>query len=158
MSTPYNLTTLAEQIYDSELMIGGTAQERSDEIPIITSWLEAHVGELNTLLNTNFVADSGEVDGFKQEESAILREMYVIQYYKKQSRSVLRQADDSANSLDFSELREGDSVVKRSSKRDHLKDYKSLISHSQDTLNKLISNYNTYQSPPSQVVEKDSYN
>lgn len=158
MHANYSLSTLAAQIYDSELDIGGTAAERDAELIIIESWLAAHVGEVNTLLNTSFTVSGGEVVGFHEEEAAILRELYVIQYYKKQTRSVLKQADDSANSLDFSELREGDSVVKRSSKRDHLKDYKSLIMHSQQILDKLIANYNTYQSPPSQVIEKDSYN
>tara|TARA_A200000159_G_scaffold149481_1_gene158048 strand:+ start:10379 stop:10855 length:477 start_codon:yes stop_codon:yes gene_type:complete len=158
MHANYSLAELAAQIYDAELVIGGTGAERDAELVIIQSWLEAHVGEVNTLINTSFTVSNGEVEGFHEEEAGILRELYVIQYYKKQSRSVLKQADDSSNSLDFSELKEGDSVIKRSSKRDHLKDYKSLMLHSQQTLDKLIANYNTYQSPPSQVIEKDSYN
>ena len=67
-------------------------------------------------------------------------------------------ADDASNSLDFEELREGDSVIKRNSKRDQLKDYMALIKEANEALDILVSKYNTYQSPPSQIIEKGSYN
>ena len=110
------------------------------------------------LLNTSFAADNGIISSFGEEEAVILKKLYVIQYYKKQSRVVLREADDASNSLDFEELREGDSVIKRNSKRDQLKDYMALIKEANEALDILVSKYNTYQSPPSQIIEKGSYN
>ena len=158
MSREYPTLEMATHLYDNELLLDSTEPARTDEINIIQSWLEAHIGELNMLLNTSFAADNGIISSFGEEEAVILKKLYVIQYYKKQSRVVLREADDASNSLDFEELREGDSVIKRNSKRDQLKDYMALIKEANEALDILVSKYNTYQSPPSQIIEKGSYN
>ena len=74
----YSLTKLAEHIYDVEFDFGplfsdrypDEAAARAGEVPIIADWLEAHVGELNTLIYTDFAAANGEVsDPFGDEEN-----------------------------------------------------------------------------------------
>jgi len=158
MSKSYPTLEMATYLYDKELMLENIEPARTNEIDIIRSWLEAHLGELNMLINTSFAVEGGIISSFGEEEAVILKKLYVIQYYKKQSRVVLREADDASNSLDFEELREGDSVIKRNSKRDQLKDYMALIKEANGSLDVLVSKYNTYQSPPSQIIEKGSYN
>jgi len=148
------LSDLATQIYDSELCFTESAEERAAEIVLITAWLEAHLGELNTLINTNF--ELTDLSLILQEEKSILREMYLLQYYRRQSRNVLRLVDGSQGELDFHTIREGDSVITRTNKSEIAKNYRSLISHTQQKLDALVHSYNMYASKPGQISGDDA--
>lgn len=150
------LSDLSEQIYDSELGFEDGDDARNKEIALIESWLDAHVGELNTLLNTSFVSVSGEIENFKGEEEAILREMYMYNYYRKHNRNVLRLVDGSVSELDFQTIREGDSVITRSNKSEVAKNYRMLMAQTQERLDNLVHVYNLYASKPSQVTGDDA--
>ena len=148
----YSLTKLAEHIYDVEFDFGplfsdrypDEASARIGEVPLIADWLEAHVGELNTLIYTDFRAANGEVeDPFGDEESAILIEMYCYQYYRKQGRLKLRSGDSTvASSSTFQSIREGDSEIVMpsgtASQSDH-KIYRMLMIQSKENLEKLVA-------------------
>ena len=107
------LSALAESIWDSEFYwredlkdtrYATAEEERAAEVVIIADWLDAHLGELNVVINTNFSSnDLGEVADMQDEESAILREMYLFNYYRKQSRNTLRALDGSTamDGIDF---------------------------------------------------------
>ena len=57
------LSSIAEYIFNTEFgwseeytdsQYGSLAEERQKEVILITDWLDAHVGELNILINTDF--------------------------------------------------------------------------------------------------------
>ncbi|MBN86529.1 MAG: hypothetical protein CL885_03300 [Dehalococcoidia bacterium] len=148
------LSDLAEQIYDHELGFGEVGDARQVEVDMIEAWLDAHLGELNTLINTSF--RNTDLSLFKEEEGAILREMYLINYYRKHGRNVLRLIDGSTNELDFQTIREGDSVITRTNKSEIAKNYRLLMSNSQERLDKMVHAYNMYRSKPSQVTGDDA--
>ena len=150
------LSDLSEQIYASELGFEDGDDARTKEIALIESWLDAHIGELNTMLNTSFESVDSEIENFKGEEESILREMYMYNYYRKHSRNVLRLVDGSVSELDFQTIREGDSVITRSNKSEVAKNYRMLMFQAQERLDKLVHTYNIYASPPSQVTGDDA--
>ena len=66
------LSSIAESIFDEEFYwkeelkdtrYSSGAEEREKEILIIADWLDAHLGELNIMINTSFVSDNGVVEG-----------------------------------------------------------------------------------------------
>lgn len=162
------LSSIAESIWDYEFYwkeeLRGTQystaeEERLTEVDIITDWLDAHLGELNIMINSNFESANGEVADFKKEESSILKEMYLLNYYRKQSRNLLRSIDGSADSTpDFQTIREGDSVITMNAggKQGIARNYRMLMQESQDRIDKLVHSYNMYQSKPSQVSGGDA--
>lgn len=162
------LSLIAESIWDYEFYwkeelkgseYSSAAQERQIETEIIADWLDAHLGELNLMINTNFKSEAGDVDGLAQEEASILTEMYLLNYYRKQSRNLLRSIDGSTDStVDFQSIREGDSVITMNTggKQGIARNYRVLMQESQDRIDKLVHSYNMYQSRPSQVSGDDA--
>ena len=162
------LSSIAESIFDEEFYwkeelkdtrYSSGEEEREKEIVIITDWLEAHLGELNLMINTNFAAENGVVPDLKSEESAILREMYMMNYYRKQGRNLLRTIDGSAASLNFKTIREGDSVITAASigeKQSVARSYRMLMEDAREKIEKLVHSYNMYQSKPNQVSGNDA--
>ena len=71
------LSDLAEQIYDTEFYFrddlidsrySSPEQARAAEVVLIQDWLDAHLGEMNVLLNAAFTSDNGDVENLKIEE------------------------------------------------------------------------------------------
>ena len=162
------LSSIAESIFDAEFYwkaelkdtrYSTPEEEREKEILIIADWLEAHIGELNIMINTHFEAVDGAVD-FHEEESAILREMYMMNYYRKQGRNMLRQLDGSTATATFSfkTIREGDSMITAPSMSENqavARSYRLLMNDSRQAIEKLVHNYNMYRSKPNQVSGDD---
>jgi|TARA_B110000495_G_scaffold113285_1_gene98024 hypothetical protein len=167
----YSLTSLAEYIYDVEFDFGelfrdkyaDAAAARTGELPLISDWLEAHVGELNVLIYSSFNSVNKEIENFKQEEGSILLEMYMFNYYRKMGRLALRAKDTTmaGSVLDFKSLQEGDSVITMpepssgGGSSDLPKHYRLLMEQSRDNLEILVAQYNSLHSPPSQVSGDD---
>ena len=76
---------IATRVYDNEFGDAPTQLEREFRIESISGWLEANVGQFNNLTYQSF----GTGDSFLQEEESILTQLYLKDYYNKQSRSVL---------------------------------------------------------------------
>ena len=162
------LSDLAEQIYDTEFYFrddlidsrySSPEQARAAEVVLIQDWLDAHLGEMNVLLNAAFTSDNGDVENLKIEEQNILREMYMFNYYRKQGRNLLRSIDGTTHiDIDFQTIREGDSVITRAvnSKQEVVKNYRMLMLQAQENLDKLVHKYNMYQSKPRQVTGRDA--
>ena len=145
-----------EELKDTRYSSG--AEEKEKEVLIIADWLEAHLGELNIMINTNFSSDGGNVEGLNNEERAILREMYMMNYYRKQGRNLLRTIDGSAAGVNFKTIREGDSVITAPSigeKQSVARSYRMLMDDSRQKIEKLVHAYNMYQSKPNQVSGED---
>jgi len=136
----------------------------------ISGWLQNNVGELNVLINTCF---SGANPGFGLEEEAIYRQVFLKNHYARASRNALRGISSSSSSSssgtselvmsDWTELRDGDSLIKRvattatpATKADTSRVYKSFADTSIAELKDLVYKYNLYHSSPRQVAGKDS--
>jgi uncharacterized protein YnzC (UPF0291/DUF896 family) len=160
------LSSLAEQLYDTEFYFrsdlidsrySSPEQARTTEVVMIGDWLDAHLGEMNILINTSFTSDSGDVAGLEIEEQNILREMYMHNYYRKQSRNLLRSIDGTTSvDIDFQTIREGDSVITRSNKSELARNYRMLMSQAQDNIDRLVHKYNMYKAKPTQVSGDDA--
>ena len=137
----------------------------------ISGWLQNNVGELNVLINTCF---SGARPGFGLEEEAIYRQIFLKNHYARSSRNALRGISSSSSSSsssgtselvmsDWTELRDGDSVIKRvattaspATKADTSRVYKSFADSANTELKDLVYKYNLYHSAPRQVAGKDA--
>ena len=154
---------LATEIYDYEFGYE-TGDARITEISLVSGWLYGHLGELNTYIFTCF---SGEnPNKFDLEAQAILKEMYICEWYRKEHRNQLRGVGSSSTtetsvSNDWEVIREGDSMIKRktSAKGETskvVKNYQDAIDASTQRFKDLVYAYNLYGANPSQVVGKDS--
>ena len=152
------ISQIATYIWVSELD-GDSADTTS--IAKIVDYLEVNVGQLNILLNTAF--EVGGTPELLDEEAAILIQLYLRDYYKKKSRTVLHSVATSSGSSggtsEWTELKEGDSVIKRvatlaspSQKTAMSKSYQSLSSQANEELKGLVQKYNLYMGKPRQVI------
>ena len=122
----------------------------SPSIASISGWLENNLGKLNTALYTRFSGVNGEVSGLLLEEQNIYKQMYLYDYYTKQTRNTIRGIADDTNGNILS-VRDGDNAITFVNKNEVSKVYKSLARDSYDALETLIGNYNSFQASPRQV-------
>lgn len=133
--------------------------ERNDKdhpISFVSGWLDANVGLLNGYANEEFVVTGAGYfsPSLEPVEKAIFTTLYVIDYYDRMSRKALH---GSLNSYaDWTTLREGDSVIQKSSKHAVSRTFKDFRDAAKDTLKDLVQNYNIYKSSPLQVAGADS--
>lgn len=184
------LGQIAEYIWDNEVGDGvvATPEFISTEKRKIADYLEINVGTLNMLINSEFCVDksfstiSPSTEGWEtggrtklvvppldKEESSILIQLYLRDYYKKKARTVLNESSSSSEQegtpgqvSDWTELREGDSVIKRvatvaspAQKTNQSKSYQSLSVNAGNELDSLVQKYNLYLSKPRQVIPKN---
>jgi hypothetical protein len=155
--TPYFVSTVATGIYRDEF----DSDTGYQSISQISGWLENNVGLLNTQIYTAF-SGSGTADGdtaiqgtgkFLYEEADIFKQLYLVEYYKKKTRSVLKGIDSS---VDFITLRDGDSTITRTNKNEIAKTYRGLANDAQARLDALTAKYNIYGAVPVQVAGADA--
>ena len=150
--------------------------EQKSELLTISGSLSGKIGELNILLNQNFCftgADGNPCPRLGDEESAILEEMYLRDYNAKQARKILRGTyditvsgiTDSSAALNWTELREGDTTIKRpasaipgsyTNKVDLSKNFKAMADESEKKIKDLVYAYNLYGAAPRQVAGTDA--
>jgi hypothetical protein len=184
-----HLGQIAEYIWDNEVGDGvvGTPEFITTEKQKIADYLGVNIGILNTLINSEFCVADGYSDlppgsggwetggktklvnpSLNKEESTILIQLYLRDYYKKKARTVLSSAttsetDASTGSVsDWTELREGDSVIKRvatvaspAQKTTASKSFENLSAEAGNEINNLVQKYNLYLSKPRQVISED---
>ena len=155
--TPYFVSTISTGIYQDEFDSNTGYQTQAQ----ISGWLANNVGLLNTQLYTSF-SGSGTTDGdtaiqgtgaFRFEESDIFKQLYLVNYYKKKTRAVLKNIDSS---VDFISLRDGDSVITRTNKNEIAKTYRGLANDAETHLEMLIAKYNIFGAAPLQVAGTDA--
>ena len=122
----------------------------SPSVASISGWLENNLGKLNTALYTSFSGVNGEVSGLLLEEQNIYKEMYLYDYYTKQTRNTIRGIADDTNGNILS-VRDGDNAITFVNKNEVSKVYKGLAQDSYNALEGLIGKYNSYQASPRQV-------
>jgi len=170
----YNqLGTLASGIlqYEFDFVTGG--QERAIELLLISGTLSGLVGELNTLINTSYSFGGHDVSGtLYSEEQSILTQLYLRDNSLKQARKLLRglYASSTAGSIvesaDWSELRDGDTIIRRTDGRsansattrlNASKDFKALAKDAEERIKELVYKYNLYGAVPRQVAGNEGY-
>jgi hypothetical protein len=162
------LGELGYEIWDVEFGNHKSDIERDAKALLISGYLEANLGELNILINTDF---QYKIDGdvvspaLKKEEEAIFTQLYIRDNLSKEARLVLQGAQEvsleESGDVAWTELREGDSSIKRSiptstSKNNSAKLFQSLAKEASEALEKMVHSYNMYGSIPSQIAGNDS--
>ena len=157
-----------------------TGIDAETEVSRVSGWLETNLGQLNTLLYTTFYSgDIGKEDSadwcnpLQQEEKAIYTQIYLQDYYNKQSRIILRnfttseQGSSSETTSDYTmtpwtTLKEGDTVIQReaikitaSSRTSAAKAFSEFANAAEEKLKDLVYKYNYYQGAPRQIAGTD---
>ena len=140
------LEDLAKEIMDCEFD-GDTSL---NSLQSIECWLESNLGLLNTMINTSYCVDAPELDS---EAQAIYKQLYLHNYYSKKTRNAMRgimgcQEDTSG---EITSLSDGESRVTFMNKNETAKVIRGLANDAKDSLERLVSRYNMYQSEPRQV-------
>jgi hypothetical protein len=168
---------LAFHIWDIEFGDHSSALERERNALLISGYLEANIGQLNTLIHTDFYLDKEQdkvVPELKYEEKAIFTQLYLKDYMNKQARNILRNAATSSNNnsssstttvlgvTDWTELREGDTSIKRSvatstTKNASAQIFQKSAKEANDLLKDLVYSYNLYGAKPVQVAGNDAF-
>jgi len=130
---------------------------------------------MNVLINTQFGVDENAnfCPSLRLEEKAILTQLYLKDFYTKESRKATIGVATSSSSTtggssstgggEWISIQEGDTVIRRSAtsstpaqKIESAKMFKGQALDSEEKLNKLIHSYNMYQSAPVQVAGMDA--
>ena len=140
------------------------------EILVASGTISGKLGELNVLLNQDFSYTGDDGNPYPRlniEEISILEQLYIREYNIKQAQKLLRGVYDEGTSgsiavdaSDWIELREGDTVIKRSaasiansaSNRITMsKDFKAMAEDAANKIKDLVYAYNLYGAQPRQV-------
>lgn len=139
------ISDLANKIIDYEFD-GDTSIVNSTTV---SGWIQCHLGELNTLLNTDYSGAGATLD---LESQSIATEMYLNSYYTRQARNAARGIiQNTSGAGDVLELEDGNSKVKFTNKNEVSKVYRGLATDAQARLNDLVARYTIHQSQPLQV-------
>jgi hypothetical protein len=141
-----NFGILASNIYHFEF--DGDSSVTS--VPAISGWIENNLGQLNTLLYSDFSTDGSDLI---LEAAAVLKELYLYNYYTKQSRNALRGIINSSSSGgdNILSIKDANSAVTFVNKNEVSKVFRGLASDSKINMDKLIAQYNIYKAEPRQV-------
>jgi hypothetical protein len=147
---------LANQIYTYEFDSDPTVTS----VTAISGWLESNLGLLNNMLYSSF---SGVISGAETdiplEAQNIHKEIYMYNYYSKQSRNALRGIMSSSASGDGSNIlsvKDGESQVTFVNKNEVSKVYRGLSTDSKVNIDKLVAQYNIYGAEPRQLAGIES--
>jgi hypothetical protein len=114
----------------------------------IEAWLENNLGQLNSLIYQDFSGASASLD---TEAQSIHKELYLYNYYTKQSRNALRGITSATSDNKILSLRDGESAVTFVNRNEVAKVYRGLASDSKAKVDDLAARYNIYQAAPQQV-------
>jgi hypothetical protein len=131
---------LAYKVWDGEFAEDQTSEiHRRTQTDYMSGWLESNLGQLNILLDTTL---SGTGASISIEQQSVFYEMYMLHWYKKQARNVLKGI---ASSSDFISLRDQDTSITRNNRNESAKTYYNLIKSTQDKIDDLVIKYRTYE-------------
>jgi hypothetical protein len=140
------LENLAKEIMDCEF----DGDSSLNSLQSIECWLEANLGLLNTMINTSYCLETQELDS---EAQAIYKQLYLYNHYSKKARNALRgiigSCETDSNSI--ASISDGESRVTFTNKNETAKVIRGMASDSKANLDKLVAQYNMYQSEPRQV-------
>ena len=143
-----NIQEIASGIFFYEF----DADTGETNISMISGWLQANLGELNSLIYTDY---SGASTDLGLEEQNILKHLYLMHYYKKKSRNAIKTIGSSTPTNNVVSIRDEDSSVTFLNGNEVSKQFVILSKDHGAELNKLVHAYNSYQGKPVQVVAKN---
>jgi hypothetical protein len=120
----------------------------------IECWLEANLGMLNALIDTEYCLESQELDS---EAQAVYKQLYLHQYYVKKARNAMRgimACSGSSNGDTAGEivsLSDGDSKVTFANRNETAKIIRGMAQDAKSALDQLVHKYLLYNSEPRQV-------
>ena len=120
----------------------------------VSGWLFENLGRLNNYIYTDFsgATANGTYGVIDIEAQSILKELYLYNYYTKQSRNALRGITDSSVSGDnILSLKDGESSVSFINRNEVSKVYRGLATDSMDNIVRMAGQYNIYQAQPRQL-------
>lgn len=124
-------------------------------ITFISGWLEANIGQLNGYTNGEFAVTG--VGNFSPTlepvEKAIFTCLYEMDYYRREHRKALRGV--TTDVVDWSMLKEGDSVIQKTTKHQLAKSFAEAERVTNDKLGDLVAKYNIFKAQPLQVAGDD---
>ena len=152
-----------QSVYDEIGEQAGYSQE------YLANWFagNANLGRINVLLDTNFSGSYttgayGEVTAYDiepdlgQQEMAVYKKIFEIDYYNRQVRYTLSGVGVLANGGDWTSLREGDSSITRVNRNEVARTFRSIASDAKNELDKMVNSYLKFKSKPQQVVGDDT--
>jgi hypothetical protein len=170
---------IAESIYESEFYDFFDSGVAEDVPKIktfkarISAWIETNIGQLNILIHSSHrITKKNDIcPRLRPEEISILIQLYLREFYKRESRLALKGVSSSSSTTttgessvtmtDWVELREGDSSIKRQSlittpqqKIQAAQTYKSISKEADLRIKDMVQYYNLYNSLPRQVVSQ----
>jgi hypothetical protein len=135
----------------------------------LANWFAGNInlGKLNNLIDTCFSGTYstgiyGEVLSYDiepdlgQQEMAIYKKIFEIDYYNKTARTVLNGAAGILAGQDWITLKEGDSSITRSNRNEVARTYKTMSKDATEELNRMVNSYLKFKSLPQQVVGDDA--
>lgn len=175
---------IASGLMDFEFSYITGESSRTAEMQTISGTLSGRIGELNSLINQkfHFTGDDGNpYPRLQYEESEILQLIYLRDYNRREAQKILRgiydtniatsssdgssaTAQAAVSDSDWIELREGDTVIKRSAasltntaanKTTVSAKFADMSKVVDERLKDLIYSYNMYGSVPRQVMGSD---
>jgi hypothetical protein len=133
----------------------------------ISAWFldNANVGKLNNLIGTQisgvaYKDPHGVVTGYDlvpnptNDQLGIYKIIFDCNYFKNQSKNLARSATTIGN--DWTDLREGDSSIKKINKNEISKNFRGLAQDCQLELNRTVKMYLKYGAIPEQVAGDDT--
>lgn len=116
----------------------------------ISGWLSSHVGDLNTILNSNFTGDNPEVDS---SAANIFYKQYLYEYDKRAARNALRGiVNSSTNGDNILSVSDGDNKIAFVNKREVALSFQNAARDLKGEIDELAYKYNMYKSTPLQVA------
>lgn len=145
------IVDLADLIWREELN-----ETNKTSIPEIAYWLKnTGLGKLNNLIHTTFTINEStqeiEESSFSIEEAAILVQLYLIKYFK-------RQANDFLGAVGVSEIvewSENGMSIRKVNRNELAKTWLSLEKRAQEDLKDLISSYKISKATPRSIEGKE---
>lgn len=138
------ISDLASSIYASEF----DSDPEAANLISIEAWLEENLGLLNTLINTSY---SGVDPGMGLEEKAIYKQIYLYNYYGKQTRNVLRGIVSTTSSDNILMVADGDNRIQFANKNEISKTFRDLSRDTKQSLDMMVAKYNIYAAKPLQI-------
>lgn len=157
----YTLTYFINNIYNE---LGEPADYSSQKI---SAWVldNANLGKLNNLIGTCFSGvtytnDCGNITGYgiepaiRNDQLAVYKMLFDYEYFKGEARNMAKSSATMGN--DWTELREGDSSIKKINKNEISKNFRTLSRDAKEDLDKAVKLYLKYNAIPDQIAGDDT--
>ena len=138
------LTDLGSSFFETEF----DGDTNLASFSLTQAWFVENLGLLNTLIHSQF---SGEDPGLGLEEKAIYKQLFLLNYYSRQARNVLRGITSTNSSDNIIMVADEGNKIQFTNKNEVSKTYRDLAKDAKQQLDSLVAKYNIYASKPLQV-------